>query len=175
MGPFLITLAKAWTRVALHRLVTSVEEATAIATLVIEKNGPRLRDQWRQLGVLTGQGSTETFHPKVWYRYRYHRCVVLGNPWSAKLWRSQTMQLLLCSCTPFALSGRCEHEQCAAHLMAAPGQGTLDVPGLAPACAQRTRTGRPMKDPDFRHRGLSSAAVFGESQRAQVGNKRTVF
>ena len=149
-----------WGGVCIYRL--SCCEAKDIVAMATATDTCDLRKLWSKTAILSGvDEATNNFHLKVWSRYRYHRCAVLGKPWSGELWRSPVQDILLCSCLPFALTGRCEHEQYALTRLQGHLQGSLDVPGLH-AVAKSHAGGRPLKDPKFNTRGLSSGAVFSQ-------------
>ena len=90
---------------------------------------------------------------------RYENVVVLTGAIATKHWYADATDLYLCSCTYFAVSGRCEHEQCI--------HGLLDTGGLdMETLGARTRRGRKAQNIVACPRGLSSAAVLGRHETA---------
>ena len=101
------------------------------------------------------------FHVQMWYHFRYHRVAVLTGALASRCWTAQYGTLpcpaQLCSCVPFAVGGRCEHDQC---VQAIEGRtSNLQIPG-------GRRRGRPTIPPEARQerafapRGKSARAVF---------------
>ena len=144
-----------WKDVPLSALKTSEEDAKAIARCACEHNGLTLMQWWKDLGILTGLiGSSAQFHLKIWSRHRFHRCVVIGKPFADRVWMCKNAPPLLCSCLPFGLHGRCEHEQACLHFLRTGPETNLNVPRVA-ACNHR-----PSKYPQQAAAGMAASAII---------------
>ena len=102
-----------------------------------------------------------------WMELRYEKVVVLTGAIATKHWYTDATNLYLCPCTYFAVSGRCEHEQCIHSYL---GTGGLDVESLG----QRSRRGRKPQSSVTCPRGLSSAAVLGRRETAAEAEAEAV-
>ena len=140
---------KEWEAIPAETLATSACEAELIAKMAIERDLRTLRSLWEECGiVVTRAAGGAIFQFKQWRRLRYHRIVVLDPATSAMFWRSPDPRFRVCSCLPFGLAGRCEHEQC---VQGMEHDGScLDTPG------ERLATGRPSAlQPSHAVRGVS--------------------
>ena len=70
---------------------------------------------------------------------------------------------LLCSCLPFGLHGRCEHEQACLHFLRPGPEANLNVPGVA-ACNHR-----PSKYPQQAAAGMAASAIILQCGPATCG------
>ena len=145
-----------WADVPEDKVILTAVEARRCAAMAVENDGRELIQMWRQIGILNqrrGEAGSD-FSFKVWKRFRYHHLAVLHGPFVEEMWRTPTAgsPFYLCPCLPFALHGRCEHDQC---IMAVQGHIDLRVPG------NQTR-GRPMR-PRYIFRGCSSGAANAAS------------
>ena len=138
-----------YSSVSEERLRISADEASDCVSMATSKSCTELIDMWRRRGILAGRRNALALDLKQWRRWRFYRVVVVQGPLAEQAWRCSGCDLLLCSCTAFALSGRCEHEQCVL-------ENGLAVVG-------RRGRGRPAKPAQFM-RGSPSAAVFAGSR-----------
>jgi len=147
-----------WEPVPIQELITPPDMAKDCVNMATEGNGRQLRELWWKSGILIKQRRGRTgFSLARWAHYRYHRVVVLGNPLSCRYWHSPGCDLRLCSCTPFAICGHCEHEHLADCF--ATDAGALDVPG-------NQRRGRPCHM-NFATRGVSARVAYHTASQAE--------
>ena len=115
-----------------------------MARLAVEFDGNRLQRLWKKIGILTDDD--DEFNFSRWSACRFHRCVVLGEPWASKFWKSDGGPAYVCPCCPMALGGHCEHEQ-AAHTFLRPTEmPNMAVPGAARKVGKQRKYGLPISD-----------------------------
>ena len=150
--------AGAWVELAESNLSLTEEEAKLVAAMAVEQDCGKLEQLWRQTGILQG----DTFSVDTWCRYRSNFVVVLTGELPRKYWLTTRSGLYLCSCKYFAVSGRCEHEQCVHHIL---HTGDIDLTLVGQV------VGRPPRDHPSK-RGWSSAALYWSGQAADKEKQR---
>ena len=121
-------------------------------------DGQQLLQHWRDGGAVVGaRASSYKLVLKGWRSIHYDSVAVIGGESAHKYWRCVECKLSLCQCLPFALSGRCEHEQYISALVAG-NLASLHIVG---------RRGRKCTLPSFTPRGVSSNIVLGGQASSQ--------
>ena len=143
-----------WIQVPSRELSLSAAKAKLVAQMAVEKSCTNLEALWRKAGILR----SDNFSLPDWRALRVKFVVVLTGPEASKYWMSRTSALYLCSCTYFAVAGRCEHEQCVHHIL---GTGNIDLTVVG------SKGGRPPK-PGPSKRGWSSVQLHHEHARADA-------
>ena len=143
-----------WIQVPSRELSLSAAKAKLVAQMAVEKSCTNLEALWRKAGILR----SDNFSLPDWRALRVKFVVVLTGPEASKYWMSRTSALYLCSCTYFAVAGRCEHEQCVHHIL---GAGNIDLTVVG------SKGGRPPK-PGPSKRGWSSVQLHHEHARADA-------
>ena len=85
---------------------------------------------------------------------------------AAKYWRSTKTNFRVCSCVPFALGGRCEHDQCVE---------ALENPDICLIAPGENKGGRPLgvKQPTYSVRGPSARSLWHRAMaKPKVQRKR---
>ena len=101
-----------------------------------------------------------------WMELRVNNVVVLSGDVATQYWFADGEELYVCSCNYFAITGRCEHEQCVHSLL---GTGGLDA-NIVGKSATRGRPNKAAAAKKKSSRGLTSAAI--ESSRAAAAKTK---
>ena len=142
--------AGSWEQIPEKSITLSKAKARLIVQMAVELDCTKLQSLWTKAKVWQTGVAT-------WLQHRERFVVVLTGPIADRYWMVGQKDLYLCACKYFAVSGRCEHEQCI-HYMLDTGNIDLRVVGC--------KGGRPPK-PVSSNRGWSSAALRWTSEREQ--------
>ena len=151
----------AWNEAPAANFTITVEEAARMVRLATETDLTELQSLWRAAGIITNLGGRDRLCWDRWVALRHTHVVVLAGEMAARYWLvpNATSSLNLCPCNYFAITGRCEHEQCG-HAILGTGSIDLAVVGRQPGRpAQLLNVASP--------RGTCAAAVWQAQVKAE--------
>ena len=148
--------AGSWEEIPGKSITLSKAKARLIVQMAVELDCTKLQSLWTKAKVWQA-GALDSLDFATWLQHRERFVVVLTGPIADRYWMVGQKDLYLCACKYFAVSGRCEHEQCIHYML---GTGNIDLRVVG------SKGGRPLK-PVSSNRGWSSAALHWTREREQ--------
>ena len=148
--------AGSWEKIPGKSITLSKAKARLIVQMAVELDCTKLQSLWTKAKVWQA-GALDSLDFATWLQHRERFVVVLTGPIADRYWMVGQKDLYLCACKYFAVSGRCEHEQCIHYML---GTGNIDLRVVG------SKGGRPLK-PVSSNRGWSSAALHWTREREQ--------
>jgi hypothetical protein len=157
-----------WKPKAIAALRVAPDLAQDLGTMAVTTDCQALLTTFHRRSIVFWDAAgAQSLDVDKWMELRYEKVVVLTGAIATKHWYADATDLYLCPCTYFAVSGRCEHEQCIHSYLET---GGLDMETLG----QRSRRGRKPTSSVTCPRGLSSAAVLGRREAAAEAEAEAV-